>query len=128
LKVPSGYAVNTEILNADANDFSFFTYGASTSAGVYAAQLVRWSARFIGKTVKLINTVSKKRFPMLQSKPYEHDGFHGLQRKGWLEQVKELTDGRGVDIFCDCISEGSKVKKASSTPRDGGGVAIVRSK
>ncbi|KZL63586.1 hypothetical protein CI238_02894 [Colletotrichum incanum] len=109
--------------------FSVFIYGASTSVGMYAAQLVRRSAEASGVAVKLIGAASKARFPLLQAEPYTYDALVDYRDSNWSDQVRMLTGAaNGVDFVYDCISEGATVKMASSTLRDGGKMAIVRSR
>jgi NADPH:quinone reductase-like Zn-dependent oxidoreductase len=46
----------------------------------------------------------------------------------WPEQVRRLAGGDGVDFAYDAISEGETVKKVASTLKEGGRMAIVRSR
>ncbi|WYZ45996.1 hypothetical protein EsH8_IX_000221 [Colletotrichum jinshuiense] len=109
--------------------YSFLVYGASTSVGMYVAQLVRRSAEACGAVVKLIGVASKARFPFLQADPYAYDALVDYRDSDWPDQVRALTGAAtGVDFVYDCISEGSTVKLASSTLRKDGKMAIVRSK
>ncbi|GKT89596.1 gag-pol polyprotein [Colletotrichum tofieldiae] len=109
--------------------FSVFIYGASTSVGMYAAQLVRRSAEASGAAVKLIGAASPARFPLLQAEPYTYDALVDYRDSNWPGQVRTLTGAaNGVDFVYDCISEGATVKMASSTLREGGKMAIVRSR
>ena len=108
----------------------FFIYGASTSVGMYAAQLVRRSAEVSGRRIKLVGAASKGRFGMLKGEPYGYDELVDYRDEGWPEQVRKMTGGRGVEWAYDCISEGSTVGKVASTLHAGGSrkVAIMRSK
>ncbi|GKT40210.1 trans-enoyl reductase FFUJ_12240 [Colletotrichum spaethianum] len=109
--------------------FSIFIYGASTSVGMYAAQLVRRSAEASGVAVKLIGAVSKPRFPFLQAEPYVYDALVDYRDPDWPAQVRTFTGAAGgVDFVYDCISEGATVRLASSTLRESGKMAIVRSR
>ena len=112
----------------DGNLFSFFIYGASTSVGLYAAQLVRRSAEFTGRAITLIGAASSGRFPMLQNEPYAYDALIDYRDENWPERVRQLSGG-GVDYAFDCISEGSTVQLVSSTLRNSRSrMAIVRSR
>jgi NADPH:quinone reductase-like Zn-dependent oxidoreductase len=129
LKAPYEYPSVTEGRDVTEKDgFSFFIYGASTSVGMYAAQLVRWTAKAAGRTVTLIGAASKARWPMLKAEPYAYDALVDYRDEDWPEKVKTLMGDQGVDFVYDCISEGSTVKRAASLLREGGGIAIVRSK
>ena len=108
--------------------FSFFIYGASTSVGLYAAQLARRSAESSGSTVQLIGTAGQKHFKKLKAEPYCYDELVDYHEEDWPSEVRRLTNGRGVDYAYDCISEGSTVSKTSSTLAPGGKMAIVRSR
>lgn len=110
-----------------ADEFSFFVAGASTSVGMYVAQLLRRSAEVTGKRVKLIGTASPKNWDMLRAKPFGYDILVDYHETNWPEQVREASGG-GVHFAYDSISEGSSVRDASSTLRRGGKMAVVRSK
>lgn len=114
---------------APAASFSFFIYGASTSVGLYAAQLVRRSAESSGSTVRLIGTAGQKHFEMLKAEPYRYDDLVDYHDEDWPSKVRSLTNGStGVDYAYDCISEGTTVSKTSSTLAPNGKMAIVRSR
>ncbi|KAK0730216.1 chaperonin 10-like protein [Lasiosphaeris hirsuta] len=106
----------------------FFIYGASTSVGLYAAQLVRRAAEASGREVQLIGAASKARFNMLRAAPYAYDALVDYRDPDWPSQVREMAGGEGVDFGYDCISEGSTVEKVTGTLREGGKVAVVRSR
>ncbi|KAI4921032.1 hypothetical protein J4E85_009147 [Alternaria conjuncta] len=81
--------------------------GASTSVAVYAAQMVRLSARSSGKVIRLYGVPSEARWEFLKMEPY----------------------GRCWHSFCvDRISEGSSVERTCSSLAGNGKVAIVRSR
>jgi NADPH:quinone reductase-like Zn-dependent oxidoreductase len=106
----------------------FFIYGASTSVGMYAAQLVRRSAESSGTHIRLIGAASKARHDMLKDQPYGYDELVDYRANDWQHQVMSLTEGRGVDWAFDCISEGLTVRDVATTLRPGGKMAIVRSR
>ena len=108
--------------------FSFFIYGASTSVGLYAAQLVRRSAESSGSTVQLIGTAGQRHFKMLKAEPYRYDDLVDYHEEDWPSRVRRVTNGTGVDYAYDCISEGSTVSKTSTTLAPSGKMAIVRSR
>ncbi|KAK1987075.1 chaperonin 10-like protein [Colletotrichum cereale] len=98
-----------------AAPFSVFIYGASTSVGMYAAQLVGRSAEVSGVAAKLIWAASRARFPLLQAEPYSYDVLVDYRDPGWPDE--------GVDFVYGCISEDATVKPASGLR-----MGIVRSR
>jgi NADPH:quinone reductase-like Zn-dependent oxidoreductase len=107
---------------------SFFIYGASTSVGMYAAQLVRRSAGSSGRTIKLFGTAGQKHFNMLKAEPYCYTDVVDYHDDDWPAKVLSLTNGTGVDYAYDCISEGSTVSDTGKTLAPSGEMAIVRSR
>lgn len=117
----SGEKDKTETLN-------FFIYGASTSVGLYAAQMVRLSAKASGKEFKLFGAASKSRWEMLKTEPYGYEHLVDYRDTDWPEQVGKLANGKGMNYAYDCISEGDSVARVSSTLASNGKIAIVRSR
>ncbi|KAJ9137056.1 Enoylreductase-like protein [Pleurostoma richardsiae] len=118
-----------------ARPLVFFIYGASTSVGLYAAQLVRHSAAASGRPIRLIGTASHARFPMLKAEPYNYDALVDYRSPDWPAQVRKLAGGGGVDLAYDCISEGTTVRLTNSVLRPASGdssskgrLAVVRSR
>lgn len=113
--------------------FSFFINGASTSVGMYAAQLVRRCAESSGSTVSLFGTASRKHFNMLKAEPYcyTHVLDYRDNNNDWPAKILSLTNDSnetGVYYAYDCISEGSTVADTAKTLAPGGKMAIVRSR
>lgn len=106
---------------------SFFVLGASTSVGLYVAQLVRRSAEHTGRRIRLIGAANPRNWYMLKDEPYAYDHLVDYRDRNWPEQVRKLSSG-GVHYAYDAISEGSTVREVSSTLRQGGKLAVVRSK
>jgi NADPH:quinone reductase-like Zn-dependent oxidoreductase len=106
---------------------SFFVSGASTSVGLYVAQLVRRSAEHTGRRIRLIGAANPRKWYMLKDEPYAYDHLVDYRDRNWPEQVRRLSSG-GVHYAFDAISEGSTVREVSSTLREGGKLAVVRSK
>jgi NADPH:quinone reductase-like Zn-dependent oxidoreductase len=106
----------------------FFIYGASTSVGMYAAQLLRRSCEASGHKLLLIGAASRSRWAMLRAPPYGYDALVDYRDADWPEQVRRLTGGEGVDAAYDCISEGDTVKGVARTLNKNGRMAIVRSR
>lgn len=107
-----------------------FIYGASTSVGLYAAQLVRLAAQKHGVTLRLLGAASRGRHEALEGQPYGYDGLVDYRDEGWEVQVRELCGGGddGVQYAVDCISEGLSVEKVSRTLGEDGKLAIFRSR
>jgi NADPH:quinone reductase-like Zn-dependent oxidoreductase len=105
----------------------FLIYGASTSVGMYAAQLVHHAAASRGLRIVLIGTASRARFSMLRRDPYKYHALVDYRETDWPEQVRHITGGKDVDYVYDCIAEGATVGFASKLLREGGSMAIVRS-
>ncbi|KAM0323657.1 hypothetical protein ACHAQA_008592 [Verticillium albo-atrum] len=111
----------------NSRPITFFINGASTSAGLYAAQLVKRSAESSGSAIRLIGTASKARFPLLSTEPYAYDALVNYRDSDWVQQVRDLVKG-GIDYAVDFISEGSTVRQISGILRQDGHMAIVRSR
>lgn len=108
---------------------SFFIYGASTSVGLYAAQLIRQSAKASGRDITLYGAASQKHFQMLQAEPYSYDFLVDYHDADWPTKVRDLTQtGTEVDWAYDCISEGLTVSKIARILGPNGKMAIVRSR
>lgn len=106
---------------------SFFISGASTSVGLYVAQLVRRSAEHTGRRIRLIGAANPRNWYVLKEEPYAYDHLVDYRDRNWPEQVRRASSG-GVHFAYDAISEGSTVREVSSTLREGGKLAVVRSK
>ena len=109
--------------SGDRDVRSVFMYGASTSVGMYGAQLARQS----GLKIRLIGAASKARHAMLREQPYGYDDLVDYRDEDWPEQVRALCTGDGVHYAMDCISEGGMVEKVNSTLNSAGKQAILRS-
>ncbi|PSN59537.1 GroES-like protein [Corynespora cassiicola Philippines] len=107
---------------------NFFIYGASTSVGLYAAQMVRISAQERGRKICLFGAASKARWDMLKAEPYAYDHLVDYRDPDWPAQIKMIAGGSGMHYAYDCISEKLSVKKTISTLMDNGKAAIVRSR
>lgn len=113
--------------DAEADEFSFFVAAAATNVGMYVAQLVRRSAEVSGKRVRLIGAASPQNWDMLRAEPYGYETLVDYRDQSWPEQVGQASGG-GVHFAYDSISEGSTVRDVSSTLRQGGKMAVVRSR
>jgi NADPH:quinone reductase-like Zn-dependent oxidoreductase len=103
-------------------------YSASTSVGLYAAQMARISAKASGKKIKLFGTASKSRWEFLKAKPYLYNHLVDYKDADWVQQIKELSNGVGMHYAYDGLSEGDSVARVASTLAKNGKFAIVRSR
>jgi NADPH:quinone reductase-like Zn-dependent oxidoreductase len=103
-------------------------YSASTSVGLYAAQMARISANATGRNIKLFGTASKARWQFLKAEPYAYDFLVDYRDQDWAQQIMELTEGVGIHYAYDGLSEGDSVARVASTLVKGGKMAIVRSR
>lgn len=104
---------------------SAFIYGASTSVGLFTAQLVHLAAGMCDRKIKLIGTASKNKHAMLKAQPYAYDALVDYHDTDWVNQVQAATDG-GADFAVDCISEGETVKNTDATLKTTGRFIVVR--
>ncbi|CAG5169959.1 uncharacterized protein ALTATR162_LOCUS7108 [Alternaria atra] len=111
-----------------ADVINVFIYGASTSVALYAAQMVRLSAKSSVKAIKLYGASSEARWKLLRAEPYRYDALVDYRNPDWPEQIKELTGGVGIHYAFDCISEASSVERTCLTLTGSGKIAIVRSR
>ncbi|KAI9149966.1 Zinc-type alcohol dehydrogenase-like protein C2E1P3.01 [Paramyrothecium foliicola] len=101
-------------------------YGASTSLGLYIAQLVHASALASGHDIRLIGTASVSKHELLRSPPYGYYKLIDYRDPAWADTVVETTGDQGIDYAFDTISEGSTVAKVHSTLRDNAKFAVFR--
>ncbi|KAL1795191.1 hypothetical protein ACET3X_007007 [Alternaria dauci] len=111
-----------------ADTINVFVYGASTSVGLFAAQMIRLSAKSSGKAIKLYGAASKARWRLLKAEPYGYDALVDYKDPDWPEQIRAFTAGIGINYAFDCISEASSVERTCSTLARDGKIAIVRSR
>jgi len=108
-----------------------FIYGASTSVGLYAAQLVNLAFASSSRRLCLIGAASAFRHAQLKAKPYSYDHLVNYRDTDWPQQIQELCkENGGVDYAVDCISEGLSVERVSRTLAGGGKgkLAVLRSR
>jgi NADPH:quinone reductase-like Zn-dependent oxidoreductase len=112
----------------EKEELKLFIYGASTSVGLYTAQLVHLSSKFSGTPISLYGTASSRHHQMLAKAPYSYDGVVDYKDDDWPAQISKLSGGNGIDLAFDCISEGNSVSLVASTLSTKGKIAVVRSK
>lgn len=106
-------------------------HGASSSVGLYAAQLARLSAEAGGRRLLLVGTASSRNHALLRAAPYRYDHLVDYHDGDWAARARALAPGGGFDAAFDAISEGTSVRDAVGAldPRAagdrGGGVAVV---
>jgi NADPH:quinone reductase-like Zn-dependent oxidoreductase len=105
-----------------------FIYGASTSVGLLAAQLVRTSIKTSGQKLRLNGTASKENWELLRSEPYCYENLVDYHDDNWPSTMLDLVGERKILYAYDCISEGSSVEKVSSLLASDGMMGIVRSR
>ncbi|RKL04252.1 hypothetical protein BFJ71_g3633 [Fusarium oxysporum] len=103
-----------------------FIYGSSTSVGLYAAQLARIAARVSGMSIRLIGAASSTKHEMLRNEPYSYDVLVDYRDESWVQKVKDATNGNGVDLALDCISEGPTVYNTHDTLAPSAKFAVIR--
>ncbi|TVY68377.1 Trans-enoyl reductase ACTTS2 [Fusarium oxysporum f. sp. cubense] len=111
---------------AGSNITNLFIYGSSTSVGLYAAQLARIAARVSGMSIRLIGAASSSKHEMLRNEPYNYDVLVDYKDKDWAQEVKDATNGNGVDFALDCISEGQTVYNTHETLAPSAKFAVIR--
>jgi NADPH:quinone reductase-like Zn-dependent oxidoreductase len=117
----------TRLNDQDTAPQNFFVYGASTSVGLYAAQLVQRVKEATGMKISLIGAASKKHWDTLKSSPCHYDHLVDYRDEDWVDQVKQVIGGTGLRYAYDCISEGDTVAKISGIMQDDGKLMVVRS-
>ncbi|RBR19729.1 hypothetical protein FVER53590_13734 [Fusarium verticillioides] len=125
LGLPSPFS-STSQATPDGYNHNLFIYGSSTSVGLYAAQLARITARVSGVSIRLIGAASSSKHEMLCNEPYSYDVLVDYRDEDWVEKVRDATNGDGVDLALDCISEGQTVYKTHETLAPSAKFAVIR--
>jgi NADPH:quinone reductase-like Zn-dependent oxidoreductase len=112
----------------DLETINVLVYSASTSVGLFAAQMARLSAKASGKKIKLFGTASKARWDFLKAAPYSYDHLVDYRDQDWPAQVQKMSGGVGIHYAYDGLSEGDSVARVASTLAQNGKMAIVRSR
>ncbi|KAH7195335.1 chaperonin 10-like protein [Fusarium oxysporum] len=111
---------------AGSNITNIFIYGSSTSVGLFAAQLAGIAARVSGMSIRLIGAASSSKHEMLRNEPYNYDVLVDYKDKDWVQEVKDATNGNGVDFALDCISECQTVYNTHETLAPSAKFAVIR--
>ncbi|KAF4337752.1 hypothetical protein FBEOM_8349 [Fusarium beomiforme] len=110
----------------DTKTTNVFIYGSSTSVGLYAAQLACIAARVSGMSIRLIGAASSSKHEMLRNEPYNYDILVDYRDADWVKKVTDATNGSGIDLALDCISEGQTVYETHETLAPSAKFAVIR--
>ncbi|KAF2014361.1 GroES-like protein [Aaosphaeria arxii CBS 175.79] len=114
------------VLDSQAGPITVFIYGASSSVGFYAAQLVKLAGKASGKEIRLIGAASASKHALLKEPPYSYDVLVDYRDPQWQETVRKAAGGDGVQYAIDAISQGDTVYNTDSVVQAGGKLAIFR--
>ncbi|KAM5521744.1 Polyketide synthase, enoylreductase domain [Fusarium oxysporum f. sp. vasinfectum] len=127
LGLPRPFSPGRPVTPGDASKITnLFIYGSSTSVGLYAAQLARIAAKASGMSLRLIGAASSSKHEMLRNEPYNYDFLVEYRDEDWVQKVKDTTNGNGVDLALDCISEGQTVHNTHETLTPSAKFAVIR--
>lgn len=127
LNLPCPFDDQTGALIDNGHDVTnVLIYSASTSLGLYAAQLVQHAARTSGRKIRLIGAASPSKHDLLRKAPYNYDTLVDYRDPEWVEKVKMATEGKGVDLAVDTISEGQTVYSVHDTLAATAKMAVFR--
>ncbi|KAL0934529.1 uncharacterized protein CTRU02_211328 [Colletotrichum truncatum] len=104
-----------------------FVYGATTSLGLYAAQLVRLSQEASGVKFHLIGAASTSKAALLKEEPYSYDILVDYRDPSWPQKVRDASGGKGVQFAIDAFSKSPSVELVESTLAENGKFAVFRS-
>ncbi|KAJ5015476.1 hypothetical protein K4K57_013073 [Colletotrichum sp. SAR 10_99] len=111
---------------ADDSPANIFIYGATSSLGLYTAQLLRASEKTSGRRIRLIGAASASKHAMLKQGPYGYDVLVDYHDADWIEQVRRAARG-GVQYAIDAISKSPSVEQVEQTLAEDGQFAVFRS-
>ncbi|SCV47010.1 related to toxD gene [Fusarium fujikuroi] len=127
LGLPSPFSLAPQATSGgDTKITNLFIYGSSTSVALYAAQLARIAARVSGTSIHLIGAASSSKHEMLRNEPYSYNVLVDYRDGDWFQKVKDATNGNGVDLALDCISEGQTVYNTHETLAPSAKFAVIR--
>ncbi|KAH6619896.1 chaperonin 10-like protein [Boeremia exigua] len=105
-----------------------FIYGATSSLGLYAAQLVRKAEQASGTKVRLLGAASAAKHAQLQQTPYNYDVLVDYKDPEWPIEIRKATGKQGgVQYALDAVSQGQTVSLVESTIGVQGRFAAFRS-
>lgn len=104
-----------------------FVYGATTSLGLYAAQLIRLSAKVSGRKIRLLGVASASKHEFLRQAPYNYDVLVDYKDEDWPQQIRAATEnGKGVQYALDSFSVSPSVELTEKTFGPQGRFAVFR--
>ncbi|KAH8589094.1 chaperonin 10-like protein [Bisporella sp. PMI_857] len=113
---------------AEGEPVNVFIYGATSSLGLFAAQLVRLAEQTSGTNIRLIGAASASKHAMLLEAPYKYDLLVDYRDSDWPGKVREAAGARGgVQYALDAFSQGPSVQLTESTFGPQGRFAVFRS-
>ncbi|KAI9150005.1 Trans-enoyl reductase ACTTS2 [Paramyrothecium foliicola] len=127
LQLPCPFVETNGIGSVAAEPVSVLIYGATSSLGLFAAQLVRLSEQFSVTRIRLIGVASTSKYSLLREHPYKYDVLIDYRDADWPHQVREVARASsGVDFAIDAVSVSPTVEKVESTLAPGGRFAVFR--
>ncbi|KAM0354849.1 hypothetical protein ACHAPU_000677 [Fusarium lateritium] len=127
LGLPSPFSANPSTQSErESESTNIFIYGSSTSVGLYAAQLARIAENTSGKLVRLVGAANSSKHEMLRNEPYRYDVLVDYRDADWVTKVKAATNGKGIDLALDCISENMTVYNTHDTLTPSAKFAVIR--
>ncbi|KXH37613.1 hypothetical protein CSAL01_05806 [Colletotrichum salicis] len=112
---------------ADGEPVNVFVYGATTSLGLFAAQLVRLAERTSGTRIRLIGAASRAKHDMLRQAPYSYDELVDYRDSDWQTKVRQVCGVTGgVYYGVDAISQSPSVELVYDTLVAEGKLAVFR--
>ncbi|KAI8259502.1 hypothetical protein K4K58_002559 [Colletotrichum sp. SAR11_239] len=117
---------NTRGFSGEDSIVNIFIYGATSSLGLYATQLVHAPEKTSGRRIRLIGAASASKHAMLKQEPYGYDVLVDYHDADWVEQVRRAARG-GVQYAIDAISKSPSVEQVEQTLAEDGQLAVFRS-
>lgn len=111
----------------DHEPVNIFVYGATTSVGLYAAQLIRLSGKASERETRLLGAASSSKHELLRKAPYSYDVLVDYKHEYWPEQIKAATSSsQGVHYALDTFSVSPSVELTESILGPQGRFAVFR--
>ncbi|KAK1523897.1 uncharacterized protein CCOS01_08984 [Colletotrichum costaricense] len=112
---------------ANEEPVNVFIYGATTSLGLFAAQLVRLAEKTFGTQIRLIGAASSAKHGMLRQAPYLYDELVDYRDADWQESVRKVCGiSGGVHYGIDAVSQSPSVERVHDTLVNEGKLAVFR--
>ena len=99
---------------------SVFIQGASSGVGIIGLQI----AKALGSSLVLGSSTNKNKLSKLSS--YGADILIDTSKENWLDEVLDVTEGKGVDVLIDMLSGDFVNKNMEATKINGHFINIVR--